>query len=49
MKIEIIDTKRLGFVVTVDGETLLECLGEQEVKQLTIGEIMELATEGMET
>lgn len=45
MEIKIIKDSRLGYVITVDGETLLECLGEQEVKELTIGEIVALANE----
>lgn len=34
-----------GFSLEVDGTTLMECLSEQEVKDLTIGEIMRLTEE----
>ena len=34
-----------GFSLEVDGTTLMECLFEQEVKDLTIGEIMQLTEE----
>lgn len=34
-----------GYAVTIDGETLLECLSEQELDELTIGLIMELVAE----
>ncbi len=45
-KIEITKDSRWGFYdISVDGETILECLSEQEVKELTIAEIMNLANE----
>ena len=34
-----------GLSLEVDGTTLMECLSEQEVKDLTIGEIMRLTEE----
>jgi len=34
-----------GYAMDVDGERLMECLGEQELKKLSIGEIMGLYNE----
>lgn len=34
-----------GFSMKVNGTTLMECLSEKEVKELTIGEIMHLIEE----
>lgn len=42
MTIEIKDPDFDGFSLEVDGTTLMECLSEQEVKALTIGEILSL-------
>lgn len=38
MKIEI-NKDECGYYVVVDGETILECLGEDEINKITIGEI----------
>ena len=45
MTIKIIGPDFDGFSLEVDGTTLMECLSEQEVKDLTIGEIMQLTAE----
>lgn len=45
MTIKIIGPDLDGFSLEVDGTTLMECLSEQEVKGLTIGEIMRLTEE----
>ncbi|MBR2226747.1 MAG: hypothetical protein IJ893_02640 [Bacteroidales bacterium] len=45
MTIKIIGPDFDGFSLEVDGTTLMECLSEQEVKDLTIGEIMQLTKE----
>lgn len=45
MTIEIKGPDFDGFRLLVDGNTLMECLSEKEVKGLTIGEIMHLAEE----
>lgn len=45
MTIEIIGPDFDGYAMKVDGTTLMECLSEQEVKDLTIGEIMQLTKE----
>lgn len=45
MTIKIIGQDFDGFSLEVDGTTLMECLSEQEVKDLTIGEIMQLTEE----
>ena len=42
MTIKIIGPDFDGYAMDVDGERLLECLGEQELKNLTIGEITDL-------
>ena len=42
MTVEIIGPDVDGYAVLVDGETILECLSEREVKVLTIGEIYRL-------
>ena len=34
-----------GYAMQVDGQTLMECLSEQELKDLKIGEIMKYAEE----
>lgn len=39
MIIEIIGPDIDGYAVLADGETILECLSEREVKALTVGEI----------
>ena len=41
MKIEIFEFRE-GYTVEVNGEVLLECLGADEVSDLTLGEIDEL-------
>ncbi len=45
MTIKIIGPDFDGYAMDVDGTTLMECLSEQEVKDLTIGEIMDLYKE----
>lgn len=45
MTIKIIGPDFDGYCLLVDGRTLMECLGEQELKDLTIGEIMKYAEE----
>lgn len=45
MTIEIKGPDFDGFSMEVDGTTLMECLSEQELKDLTIGEIMKLMQE----
>ena len=45
MTIKIIGPDFDGFSLEVDGTTLMECLSEKEVKELTIGEIMDLYEE----
>lgn len=45
MKIGITEDERFEYSITIDGETLLECLSKQEVEELTIGLIMELAAD----
>ena len=42
MTIEIKGPDFDGYRVLVDGETLMECLSERDVKALTIGEIERL-------
>ena len=42
MTIRIIGPDFDGYSVEVDGTTIMECLSEQEVKALTIGEIQSL-------
>ena len=42
MTIEIKGPDFDGFQVLVDGETILECMSEDEVKALTIGELQQL-------
>ena len=42
MTIDIIGPDVDGYAVLVDGTTILECLSEQEVKALTVGEIQRL-------
>ena len=42
MKIEIVKMEFFGYSLIVDGEVLMECLSEQDVNELTIGEIKEL-------
>lgn len=42
MKIEIFYSETCGYTVEVDGETLLECLSEEEVNELSTKEIMQL-------
>lgn len=44
MTIEIKGPDFDGYRVLVDGTTIMECLSEQEVKNLTIGEIQQLLT-----
>ncbi len=46
MTIEIMGPDFDGFRVLVNGTTFMECLSEQEVKALTIGEIQRLLEEG---
>ena len=45
MTIEIKGPDFDGYCLLVDGRTLMECLSEQEVKDLKIGEIMQYAEE----
>ena len=45
MTIEIYGPDFDGFSMKVNGTTLMECLSEKEVKDLTIGEIMHLTEE----
>lgn len=45
MTIKIIGPDFDGFSLEVDGTTLMECLSEKDVKELTIGEIMDLYEE----
>lgn len=45
MTIKIIGPDFDGFSLEVDGTTLMECLSEKEVKDMTIGEIMDLCEE----
>lgn len=47
MTIKIIGPDLDGFSLEVDGTTLMECLSEQEVKDLTIGEIMHFSEESV--
>lgn len=42
MTIEIKGPDFDGYQLLVNGETMMECLSEQEVKALTIGEILSL-------
>ena len=42
MTIEIIGPDFDGYAVLADGKTILECLSEEEVKALTVGEIHRL-------
>lgn len=42
MKVEITHDKHCGYTVLVDGEVCLECLSEDELSTLTIGEIEKL-------
>ena len=41
MNIEIIKLSE-GYTVKVDGEIVFECLGEEEIEELTIKEIKEI-------
>ena len=41
MTIKIIGPDIDGFAVTVEGETILECLSESDVRNLRIGELMD--------
>ena len=45
MTIKIIGPDFDGYAMDVDGTRLLECLSEKELKDLTIGEIMQLTEE----
>lgn len=45
MTIKIIGPDFDGYCLLVDGTTLMECLGDQELRDLTIGEIMDLHEE----
>lgn len=45
MTIKIIGPDFDGYAMDVDGKRLMECLGEHELKNLTIGEIMQLVEE----
>lgn len=40
--IEIIGPDFDGYAMRVDGTTILECLSEEEVKEITIGELQRL-------
>ena len=42
MEIKINYSEDCGCQVIADGEIILECLGEDEVKELTVGEIFEI-------
>ena len=45
MTIEIHGPDFDGYSIDVNGERLMECLGEEELNALTIGEIMKYAEE----
>ena len=45
MKFEIVKDEHCGYSISINGETILECLDEQEVKGLTIAELMNIAKE----
>lgn len=45
MTIEIIGPDFDGYAMKVDGTTLMECLSEKELQDLTIGEIIQLTEE----
>ena len=47
MTIKIIGPDFDGFSMKVNGTTLMECLSEKEVKDLTIGEIMHFSEESV--
>ncbi len=42
------DEQTMTYTVLVNGEVLLECLAEDEVSDLTIGELQEMAMKHME-
>lgn len=42
VEIKIIGPDIDGFAIAVDGEIIMECLSEKEVRALTIGEIADL-------
>ncbi len=45
MTIKIIGPDFDGYAMDVDGTRFMECLGEQELRNLTIGEIIDLYKE----
>ena len=40
MKVEIIGPDFDGYAVKVEGDTIMECLSESDVRNLTIGELI---------
>ncbi len=42
MKVEITHDSLCGYTVLVDGEVCLECLSEDDLNELTLGEIKRL-------
>ena len=41
MKIEIFEYEE-GYTIEVNGEVILECLGDEEIQDITLGELSEL-------
>ena len=45
IKIEAYCDEMFGYTVQVNGETILECLSSKELKELTVGELIDLYNE----
>lgn len=45
MKFELIKDKYWGYTLVMNGEVLMECLSEEEMRELSFGEILKLIKE----